>query len=865
MVIRDTMRVLDQDRWYLSRLPFTVSFLILFITGGLILWGQSIPPVFHIKSGYISLHPSTGSTRSTVLFDTCSQNVFIAMAGEVFQSSDSGKTWIALGSPLGSTPFFPRMAMNKCELWCSYENIINEVRFRIAVKKGTSWKAIADPAMPIWPRESVALALDSLIVVTYPDFSIGGGIIAISWDHGTLWEYHRYPGNVPISREECLFSPADGKLALTLRDSVVVEISSGDRTMKWGAAPQHTATYRYLDDQHLIAFLAKGMDSSSIALSSDGGRTWKETTVLTDVRTGISYHGVHDSLVARWNHVQDNGRCTVFFVNNMVASTTDYGQSWIVNGRFPAYWNIVSGDNNVAASRDGSIFFSANGFFYHLRSITDTAELVTTNAPHFASIVAIDSLNLVGQTLDACYYSSDGGQTWYVPSFKTFTTTFMSGGLESSYIERLAHVGDTLYLFNQRTGDVLFLHQGLIRFAYRAPLGYVTNNIQFQCSDGRYIVSGSLVGEFDGHTIRGFSDDGTGILEYSSKRYSPNVIRSPSTKLGAHYYTVTNAGDRYVFADSLFIRRSGTDQWISTVTGLPEEQGRCTSASSMVEAGQGALVCGFRGHSFRRNDSTIIQPGGIYTSADSGMNWTRSEHDLNYDPYVWQIVKSTKSLLFAIASRVSNASTAGTFYTTQSVVLRSINGGKDWQTVLGFEDFNHPANRSGQRLCIGGNGNVYALGVNEVRYTTDQGESWSVLANEFSPTGCLTDITVDASNRVWVASMDGVFMFSPTTGITGGDDHNRYTSVWLYPTPTSSMVTIRLNNLDLVDLAQCSLGIYDLYGNRCCDLTEALRSASTLRRYELPYNTGDLTSGLYVVVFQNQHGQTEQYKMLVVH
>ncbi|RPI68492.1 MAG: T9SS C-terminal target domain-containing protein [Ignavibacteriae bacterium] len=289
-----------------------------------------------------------------------------------------------------------------------------------------------------------------------------------------------------------------------------------------------------------------------------------------------------------------------------------------------------------------------------------------------------------------------------------------------------------------------------------------------------------------------------------------------------------------------------------------------TSASCLLQTHSNDLVAGFRGYQYQDGDSMRSIPGGLYLSSDQGMSWRSAATDLEFDPYIWHVVETSDSILFASVSLVQSTIGNTQLYTSESAILRSLDNGATWQRMYEFNDLQRVTTATGHRLASDTSGRIYALGDRKVVYSVNKGRSWSTLTQDFSALCCLSDIAVDENDVIWVSSNDGLYRFeAPTTDIDDDDDRLRYTSVWAYPTPSSSYVQVRINNADLVDVNRSTLRLYDLYGREQADLTSELRSAAGSKRFEFEYTTADLGSGLYLLVLKDHNNKVEKHKLMI--
>ena len=853
-----------QSYRYLRQLCCLLILGVILTTGVAPLWCQytAVDSVV-LKFGSITRPLTSTADGRTIIFDTCSQIAWSGINQQTFTSSDFGATWVGVGTidTNFSNQTSPNYFLDGCTVYCKWESKVNDSRFRLARNTNGAWEIFEDPGM-YWMHSRLAgLATDSLIVVEPSPIDS----LSVSWDGGKTWNHINYPSEQRSYHAKFMQVPVKGKIAVFLADAGAMEFTSATKQIRTDVVPAQTVQYKYFDDQHLIStqrYKKKtwdGKDSSSLAISSDGGATWKIRQSIQDTYTGATVHGLNDSLHVRWIGNIEGSSCTIILASGLIANTTDYGHSWVFHG-------MVRGDvlhdgmEQVSLAPDKALFCCVANTTYRLLSGTELLEIISTNTPNFYSICAFDSLRIVGLADWGSYYSADGGRTWQystlVPYARTIGTVY---DLPEATPDRLVVANDSIYLFSSSIGDVLSYSNGTLGFEYTARR-YLAGSSYFACDDSRFVQRGPPLSSFDGSSMLFVGEQSISNYSRAGNRWewSPNSVDSVSG-----YYRLPGK-NQFVFADSLYSRSADSVPWVVVGNGLPAYNQNLPAVSSLVATSNDVLLCGFRGYAFDGDSGLVTIPGGIYASTDNGVTWQESATNLSYNPYVWQILAASGSELYASTSFVKGSSASSSMLASENAIVKSTDGGLSWQVVHRFTSPQRVATHAGHRMSIAGDGTVYALGDNEVVYSTDHGGSWQTFTNEFLLTGCLTDIAAGPDNRVYVGTTQGVFIYDAVTSVAGDDDHLRYTSVWLYPTPTHGVATVRVNNLDLVDVSQCSLTLYNQYGDQCADLSSNLRGHAGQRRMEFTYETTHLPPGLYILVLQSPSGVVENYKMMVV-
>ena len=828
-----------------------------------VMMGQNIEKLVRIPRGNSGLLPATGGPRSSILFDSCSGYLYSISGGWLLRSGNLGKTWERIAEPQHGTNLGGgQLELNGCQLWCKWESGVSESRYKLAVLTDSSWRLI--DSSHVWPKKRTYTASSGSLVVILSNDGKGAISLSYSWDAGDTFNSLSIPDSLYSSYEDAISKPGLGTIAVVCKNRGVIEFNADSKSIRIDRVPSTTVRYKYFNKEHLISTQLHynrdngNIDSSTLSISSNGGSSWRVFNIIKDSRTGQTIHGMKDALHIRWLSVSKNGACTAIFANGLVASSKDYGENWIFNGFLPHDF-LKPGTNQVSLTNDGTLYCIVGRDLFALENGDEELKIISMNSPRFHSLCALSKSDIVGQTTQGCYFTSDGGKNWYLSEY---TSSFYEGhdtftGVSGTKIESMTTVGDTLFINCPETESVLSYCGKGLRFEFNT--GYYLSNTSLLCDDDRYTMSGPPRSQFTGYELRGHEMDF--LTEYSENgsthTYPPHEVE------GVSFYAVMPAGDTIVVADSVYVKNAKHNSWIPGGIGLPREGKNISAVSTIYQISDSLLLLGFRGCSVVSNGEGHVVTGGLYYSTDLGILWQQSKTDYEYNSFVWDVDVASDLTMYATVSQVANTS-GGMLMSTNSAILASTHNGLDWHVVHRFENLQRVAAYTGNRIAVAGDGTVYALGDNEVVYSTDHGNTWQTFTNEFMLTGCLTDIAAGSDNRVYVGTTQGVFIYDAITDVAGDDDHLRYTSVWLYPTPTHGVATIRVNNLDLVDVSQCSLTLYNQYGDQCADLSSKLLGHAGQRRMEFTYETTHLPPGLYILVLHSPNGVVENYKMMVV-
>lgn len=209
-----------------------------------------------------------------------------------------------------------------------------------------------------------------------------------------------------------------------------------------------------------------------------------------------------------------------------------------------------------------------------------------------------------------------------------------------------------------------------------------------------------------------YVNDRTGCSELSMDATDPNILYAAMWEHQRLPWKVISGGP----GSGLYKSMDGGATWKEMTEGLPKEKGKmaiavCPSNSEKVYA----LI---------ESDSDQ-EKGGLFVSNDAGKSWSRISADHQLVQRAWYYIE-----VFA------DPKDENTVYVLSAPALRSIDGGKTWETLGGthgdFHDLWINPNNS-KNLCISNDGGA-AISFNH-------GASWSTQGN--MPTGQFYRINVD--------------------------------------------------------------------------------------------------------------------------
>ena len=209
-----------------------------------------------------------------------------------------------------------------------------------------------------------------------------------------------------------------------------------------------------------------------------------------------------------------------------------------------------------------------------------------------------------------------------------------------------------------------------------------------------------------------YVNDLTGASELSMDLGNPDVLYAAMWHHQRLPWQVVSGGP----GSGLYKSTDGGDSWTELTEGLPEEKGKMAVSVSQSNPNKVyALI---------ESDSQKEQ-GGLFISGDAGESWTRVSKDHRLVQRAWYYLE-----VFA------DPTDENVVYVLSASPMRSIDGGKSWETLGGTHGDYHdlwinPDNP--RNLCIANDGGA--------AISFDYGQRWSTQDN--MPTGQFYRINVD--------------------------------------------------------------------------------------------------------------------------
>lgn len=204
----------------------------------------------------------------------------------------------------------------------------------------------------------------------------------------------------------------------------------------------------------------------------------------------------------------------------------------------------------------------------------------------------------------------------------------------------------------------------------------------------------------------------TGCSEISMDVNNPQVLYATMWEHQRKPWIMISGGE----GSGVYMTTDGGDTWESIEEGLPEEKGKMAIAVSRSNSEKVYLLV--------ESDSQL-EKGGLFVSSDAGMSWDRVSEDHRLIQRAWYYTE-----VFV------DPNDEHTVYVLSAPALRSIDGGKSWETLSGTHGDFHDLwiNPHDSRNMVIANDGGAAI-------TFNNAKSWSRQSN--MPTAQLYRLNVD--------------------------------------------------------------------------------------------------------------------------
>lgn len=809
--------------------------------------------------------------------DPSNSTISIPANGEVIVSTDSGRTFFSVQLPVtrpgvGYGQSTVQIADTRTIIVQS-ENI-SAPRERWAVMSrdgGLTFDSLLIQGRFSQDKFPVLHVRDAqLIATTINDSKVRS--VLVSTDLGTTWcDSLRLAGTY----DQYFDGADDGHVYVT--DSTGATVwTDGSCLPTHRALPKGTRWYRSFDSLHLIAQCADGSQRLSLKTSSDGGDSWSTTDTIHCGSADTSFPVERMTVLRRDACVN----CmTIRGESGWIVSTTDAGSTWIYRGTTPnessmaTSWTHSNGLTLLSSSR--------NGYWILPAGSTESVHHVESSPAGLP--LQISPSHLLLANAGALFKSTDGGVTWFIMGDEIQTNhqplSLYESGLQPYDARRLwwgpdgrlwtnavfrkislgeyvtSNLNKILSFTHPATSSPRWFYRGNDDFDPIAPM-----NEQGVLRSQRSTASRMLARI---QTVPGGSAP-SGRIDIV---IHPDSLPRTLSRAGASFVWQLSTGEIYVVADSLLRSDDTGRSWSSVAsTGFPTDSGnRTLIATSFFEAPNGLWYVGTSGVIIRdssyRYDSSAI--GGVLRSTDRGRSWQRipgfprSSHILN-------LVTDSSGILLAVTTkRVRNLRSSPNLWEGDSPA--SIYRVSQDSAVVVFQEKGLELMATTGRVIRRDHANnLYYASMNKgLLRSTDAGMTWLKFGAGMLDTLRVFDVIVDSTDRLFVGTSNGVYVYDPTTNVNTFDGPTTPSPILqCYPSPTSSVLHVRLHADSRYHLASSTLSLCTIVGEQVYDLSPTLRNALANDQFEFDVDLSTLPSGVYGLTYTDE-GKSSMQKVLI--
>ncbi len=734
-------------------------------------------------------------------------------------------------------------------------------------------------------RTPILLAADSILIVA------DGGVDRVSTNYGYIWHTtvtrdFNHPETSPIYSQGNFIGieKSSDHIVYVVAPGGALETSDGGASWHQAPVPVHTAWYRYLGADNILALEYRSETEHRLKRSSNRGASWvyidtmrfvnHDTTFLPDIPHDVRRDG---------NEVS----ATYHFTSGAVVSTTDAGVTWIYRGRTMSEEGFGDVKNELTdLPGKGSILPQGNHYLYLPAGSTAPLYRVGTS-PYGIPIQMSDSVYLLANST-AMYKSIDGGNTWYILDEElpghSGPRSFRGGGVGLYGAEEVwwgregnLHCAAAYEQLAQEDGDAQivrrfgqYLVQGTAKDQQRwfyAGTNESKPNKPMSASNFLQPTSG-LPSQALMNLEKWYVADGErwpGRLQVQAGR---NELTHELERGYLHYAWQVQSGHVLAMADSILISTDTGRTWRALASvGLPlDSAGNINTVTSFCEGPGGEWYMGLAGATYIDSMDTEIgrQSGGVVRSLDRGATW-QPYGIFPVPTHVFHVACDARGVVYASTTMRTYKEFRPRGHKEADFMLQLYRVAKDTAEMVYSEYHSGPPSAATGVLQPDQHGAMlYATKFAGLQRSTDGGATWWKIGTDKLDTLTLLSIAVSSNNKVFVGASDGVY----DTDIRTSDVHNgndfasRRTTVWCYPTPATNILRVRLNNMDLLQGSQPRLSLCTIRGNEVLNLSaEAMQSMST-QRTEFDVDVTALPQGTYALILQA--GRSSSYSKVLI-
>ena len=661
-----------------------------------------------------------------------------------------------------------------------------------------------------------------------PDKSVShhGGVVR-STNNGEYWDHiglaNFYVKLIEIDQNDNIYA------VTSMENGIFRSTNDGGEWIEIGPANISVNTLKI--DSYGYIFI--GTESSGIFTSTDNGNNWSE--VNNGIPSGyeincMAINSNNDIYVSLWKDINS------YYDFRMYCSKNN-GETWfdVTNDLINAKVNyiFINTNNQVLV---GSVY----GVYRYDENNENWVELnVGLSNRDVNFLINNSDGHLFAGTEGGIYYSTNNGTNWENTTNDLPTNSVYSLEINSSN-EIFIGSDDGIFISSNNGGNWSSKNKGISNTDFRSLFVSSGNNIYggvyekgiyFSSNNGdnwikrnnglNDLVISSFIENSDGDLFAG----SYGV--YKSTNNGLEWVKSNMPEFRVSSLAMNSMG--HIFAGGykrVFCSTNNGDEWLEISNGMPNGNVQILAINSMDHIFAGTYE------------------NGVFRSTNNGLDWS----EINTG------ILSPTLQIYSIAINKSDELFIGLMYK----LYFSSDNGNTWQ----YRNLTSIALSS---IVIDSSANIYVSTIGRgVFMSSDNGETW----NDFD-SGLIYDdvnrLAISESHLFASVNYGGVFRkLNSTTSVyeTQNDIPASFDLSQNYPNPFNPVTKIKYSIPANVETSyMTSLRVFDILGNEVAELVNEQKQAGT---YEVKFNAGDLSSGVYFYRLQTSSGIIMTKKLLLL-
>ncbi|MBC8124859.1 MAG: hypothetical protein H7X70_03915 [Candidatus Kapabacteria bacterium] len=792
----------------------------------------------------------------------------IVVGPYVFVTVDSAKRFSALKLPIQRSFYgvLRSVVSDSNTVYVESKDIDNRAWMVVTSDRGQTWDSVLDPngIIPNGGGQIIVHASGPNLVLYVPPN------VLISTDRGQTWA-----DSLKVIASNNIM-PAIGMAS----PSILYCVDTGGtkewswQNRQWSDAPLSASTiwYRYFGSSIILAQEQSGSKNLRLRRSTNRGASWLTINTIRFVNSDTVI--VPD--VLHFIRADDEELSATFRLRSgAVFSTTDAGDTWILRGMSSSSDAYSDVENELSTLKGiSTILPQAQQYYCIIPSGTEQPLQRRYGVPYGIPMQVSDSILLLAKS-SALYKSTDAGWSWFIlgeefhgysgvfrndePDLQPYSAERLWWGHSDSLYSRAQF--DYYYLDGTSQGSQLRLTATqFLRFDVQGKGPQRWYYPGFTLDDPHLPINES-------NSLQPFVDSSSSLLvrirlddfEVESegriffKRYSKAPVLEVIRKR-THYAWQVRSGEVLLMADSLLISADTGQTWRALPSsGLPlDSAGNIATVTSFCEGPNGEWYMGLSGAVIvTAEEETGREPGGVVRSRDRGLTWQRLS-GLPEPTHVFHVACDGTGVVFASTTQRSYGADRPTGRKEQDYMSQVFRISGDTAELSYSEYLSGPPTKAGRVLRRDQRGvMLYATMREGLKRSTDGGLSWQQVGDDALDTMTIKDVVVARDNGLYVGTTIGVFESNALTlGVDVEEDASRRTTVWCYPTPATTSLRIRLNNMDLVNGTAPKLILCTIKGEEVLNFREEVRRSLGSKQTEFDADVSNLPRGTYALVLQ---------------